>query len=161
MELFSTTRRKIVSGVVTGAVLLGAGGTAFAASAATTGGGSGSSTATAPGATTKKHHDLALRSDHTTFEVKRKGAWVTIAQDRGKVTVVTPGSLSFQRPDGQTETVTLTASTKYDGVTSSSGLTVGRGVIVRSINGTAIRVAQRTVPATNAPGTSSTTTANG
>lgn len=89
-------------------------------------------------------------ADHATVEVKRHGAWVTLTFDRGKVTAASASSITLLRPDGRSTTIALSASTRYRGVTSASGLVTGRPAVVISEGGTAIWVAQPTKAPTKA-----------
>jgi hypothetical protein len=159
MSVLSTTRRRVAAGVLVGAVAVTGGSVAAYGLS-----GAGSTTATAgstPAAvvastsstsprTAKHAHPRALlaRSDHATIELRRHGRWVTVELDRGKVTAVSPTSISLLRPDGVTVTLRVDAATKVHGVASESAIAVGRRAGVISENGTALRINQR--PATAA-----------
>jgi len=150
--------RKTVLGAVGVLAALGAGGTAFAATSSSSspapGGptppaassnanrGTGSGVSPAAPATGARKRSLLDRADHASVEVKVKGQWITYDVDRGKVTAVSPGSITLQRPDGQSVTETLGPDTKYKGVTSESGIRLARPAMVVSEGGTAVRVRQ-------------------
>ncbi len=144
MSLFTVTKRNVVFATVGTLAALGVGGTAYAATA------TGSSTSTQPAAgshaRTAHHHrarNLLERTDRATMEVKMKGQWVALSYDRGKVSAVSPTSITLALPDGHSATETITSSTKFHGATSASAVTVGKPAHVFSEGGKAVRVGQR------------------
>jgi hypothetical protein len=150
MKIFNTTRRKVAVGAVGVIAALGIGGTAFAAtssspsttpSASTTA--ASSTSLTAKTAKTGTHRALLARADHATIQLKVKGAWVTYTMDIGKVTEVSPTSITLSRPDGQSVTESISLTTKFAGVSSESAVKVGKAARVLSKNGVALRITQR------------------
>jgi hypothetical protein len=126
----------------------GIGGAAYAATPAAT---------TAPAAKaahTKAAHprvkSLLSRADKATVEIKVKGAWVTYGVDRGKVTAVSPTSVTLALADGQSVTEAIASTTKFNGVASATAVTVGKPAVVVSQGTTATRIAQRAASATPA-----------
>ncbi|MBV9662010.1 MAG: hypothetical protein JO337_12715 [Acidimicrobiales bacterium] len=110
-------------------------------------------------ATTVRPHARSLlkRSDHATIELKVKGQWVTYTLDRGKVSAVSPTSMTVARPDGQSVTETINSSTKYRGVASEGAIQLNQPAAVISEGGTALVIRQK--PATApAPATSGAAT---
>lgn len=79
--------------------------------------------------TTAVHGDVAI--------VDRDGSAASLTFDRGKLTAVSETSLSIQRADGQSVTLTRTAATR---LRLNGALNVNRNVLVVSREGTAIRV---------------------
>jgi len=145
MRLQQLATKKAAVAAVGALAVLGVGGTAYAATTPSTPSGQGTSNGSqaAPKAVANSRLDAILRrTDHATFEVKVKGQWVTYTLDRGKVTAVSPTSITLARPDGQSVTEAITSTTKYRGVTSESGIHVGRSAIVLSDGGTAVGIRQ-------------------
>lgn len=138
----SKLSKKVIGVAVAGLVVLGAGAAAWAQST----GGTTSTSGTAS-ANRRGHPGLAIlrRADHGTLEIKDKtGSWITLTVDRGQVTAADAGSVTLQRPDGQTVTAKLTADTKYRGVSSASSIATGKAaVVVSDSSGNALVVAQR------------------
>ncbi|MCU1463892.1 MAG: hypothetical protein JWO37_3967 [Acidimicrobiales bacterium] len=90
---------------------------------------------------------LLRRGVHGDVIVKDKnGTFVTVTFDKGKVTGHTGSSITVERPDGKSVTLTLDAATTYRGIASAADIRDGKGAIVVSKGGTATTVAQR--PAT-------------
>jgi hypothetical protein len=140
-KALSTTRRRVALGAIGGIVCLAIGGTAYAATSP-----GSSSTNSPPSGTATHQRSLIARADHATIELKVKGEWETYTLDRGKVTAVSPTSITLARPDGTSVTDAINSATKFRGVTSESGVTVGKAAGALSSNGTALRVTQK--PAT-------------
>lgn len=152
MKVFSTTRRKVALGAAGAVVCLGIGGTAYAAtSASPSSSPSPSSPSTAPATAAKHHRSLLDRADHATAELKVKGKWVTYTLDRGKVTAVSPTSITLARPDGTSVTDAINSTTRFRGVSSESGVTVGKPAGALSSNGTALRITQKPATSTATP----------
>jgi hypothetical protein len=152
-NVLSTTRRKVALGAIGGIACLGIGGTAYAATASgpssgapSTSSGAPSTGTTAPAAT-RHHRSLIDRAEHATVELKVKGKWVTYTLDRGKVTAVSPTSITLARPDGTSVTDAINSATKFRGVTSESGVSVGKDAGALSSNGTALRITQKAATA--------------
>jgi hypothetical protein len=148
MGAFFNLKRNVAFVSIAVLGVTGIGGAAYAATPATT-------TAPAAKAAHSKaaHHrarSLLSRADRATVEVKVKGAWVTYAIDRGKVTAVTATSVTLALPDGQSVTEAIASTTKFSGVSSASAVTVGQPAVVVSQGTTATRVAQRAATATPA-----------
>ncbi len=151
MLSFGAPGRKTVFAAVGLAAALGAGGTAFAMTSSPSSPPAGTSAstpgrpATALAVHAGRRHRLALlqRADHATIEIKVKGKWVTYTLDRGKVTAVSPSSITLLRPDGQTVTEQITSSTKYGGVGAETQVRTDQPAMVISDNGTALRIRQR------------------
>jgi hypothetical protein len=137
--------KKVVGAALAGLVVAGAGAAAWAQTTAGTGSTSGTATTAAAGRS--GHPGLAIlrRADHGTLEVKDKdGKWVTVTFDRGRVTAADAGSVTIQRPDGQSATAKLTADTKYRGIGAASAITVGKAAaVVSDSGGNALILAQR------------------
>lgn len=142
MSFLSITRRRVAAAVAAVALASGAGAFALAS-------GAFASTPTAPTTAAVSHHakahrrSLLARSDYATVELKRHGHWLTYTLDRGKVTAVTSTHLTMVRPDGASVGLTLASSTKYKGVSGESSIRVGKRASVISLDGTAVRVTQR------------------
>jgi hypothetical protein len=161
--------KKIAAAAVVGFVGLGAGAAAWA----TEGSSAAPAAATAPAGSTAaagakaggKKGGVALRilkrADHGTIEIKVKGAtsatptWQTFTFDKGSVTTISATSITVARPDGQSTTLTIGATTKFRGVTTWQAVLTGKPVLVISENGTATQViqakAKTSVPPTSAP----------
>lgn len=119
---------------------LGAGGTAYAASS------SGSSSAAANHQAAKPaapSRSLLNRADHGSLEVRVKGRWATYSMDRGRVTGVTPTSITLARADGQQVTAIIDPGTRFHGVTSETQVQANRTAVVVSDNGTAVGITQK------------------
>jgi hypothetical protein len=88
---------------------------------------------------------LFARADHGTFDIKDKsGTFVTYTFDKGPVGAGTsPSQVVINRPDGQTVTLKIDASTKFKGIASAANLTQGQPALVVSKGGTATLIAQR------------------
>lgn len=146
-----STKKRLAAAAMTTAILVGGGGAAaFAAAsgvpAATIGSANLAASSSPARVPHHAHHarhahqakGLLARSDHATVEIKQHGHWVTITLDRGKVTAVSATSITLARPDGQSTTIPLTASTRYRGVaTSAATVQKGRRATVVSEAGTA------------------------
>jgi hypothetical protein len=142
MRLQQLVSKKVAVGAVGALAVLGIGGTAYAATTPSSTSATNGSQA-APAALSKSKLGAILRrTDHATLEVKVKGQWVTYTIDRGKVSAVSPTSITLARPDGQSVTEAITSSTKYRGVTSESGIQVNKSAIVLSDNGSALGIRQ-------------------
>jgi hypothetical protein len=92
----------------------------------------------APGKAVRRHiaRDLVRGGVHADVSLTRaNGTTDAFSVDRGKVTVSSPTSLSLQRRDGKTVTVTLNGSTIVRGTP-----TTGKAVLVFSRSGVAFRV---------------------
>ena len=87
---------------------------------------------------------LLRRTDHATAEVKVQGQWVTYDLDRGKVTAITPTSITLLRPDGQSVTFTINSATRYGPSQSEATIATGRPAAVISKDGIAVRIRQGT-----------------
>lgn len=163
MRTSRTTGRKAAFAAIGVLAVAGAGGTAYAA----TGSGPSGPAPTAPTAanggvgalaaraTHSRPRSLLQRADHATVELKVKGQWVTYTLDRGRVTAVSPTSITLARPDGQTVTETINSATRYSGVTSESAVQLQRPAVVVSDGGTALRIHQGQIPAGQAAGNGS------
>jgi hypothetical protein len=140
-----TFSKKVLGAALAGFVVLAVGAAAWAQTTDGTGSSSGTASANRRG-----HPGLAIlrRADHGTLDVKDKaGTWVTVTFDRGQVTAADAGSVTLQRPDGQTVTAKLTADTKYKGISSASAIAVGKpAIVVDDRGGNALLVAQRGNP---------------
>lgn len=146
MRFLDTVSPKVAVAAVAVAAAAGAGGTAYAATGSAP---SGASPAASPAAGSshpgnRPHRALLQRSDHATIEVKVKGQWVTYTLDRGKVTSVSPSSITLARPDGQSVTVAIGPATEFRGVSSESAIREDHRATVVSDAGTAVRVYQPT-----------------
>lgn len=142
------------------AASLGVGGAAYAATSsspshATAATAVSSQPATGGGA--RRAKGIYARADHATIEVRQKGQWVTYELDRGKVTAVSPTSITLARPDGQSVTEAIDSNTKYKGVASEADIQTGRPALVVSENGTAVRIRQGTGTGSAAAGTAAAT----
>lgn len=138
---------KTVFGALGVVAALGIGGTAWATSGSTSSNSGGSNTTSAqsgsaPAGAKHKVRTLLERADHATVEVKVKGQWVTYDIDRGKVSAVSPTSITVARPDGQSVTEKIDSSTKYLGVSGESAIQTGKSAMVVSDQGTALRIRQ-------------------
>ncbi len=153
MRIFDTTGRKVALAAVAGLVAAGAGGTAYAATgsggpASPPAGSTGTAAPAAPAAHAHgRHRSLLQRSDHAAVELKVKGQWVTYTIDRGRVTAVSPTSITLARPDGQSVTDSIDPATRYGGVTSEAAIQLGRPAAVVSAGGAALRIHQGPPPA--------------
>jgi hypothetical protein len=152
------TRTKKIAGAAVVASLLagGIGAAAWADTSSTTTPNAAPSTAPAPTspAAPAKARSLLGRIDHGAVEIKQGKAWVTVDYDRGKVTSVAPDHITLARPDGQSVTLQIAATTRYRGVTSESELQTGVGArVLSTTSGTAIVVAQKAPAASAAPTT--------
>jgi hypothetical protein len=146
--------KKLAGAALAGAVALGAGTAAMAAS----GGGAASPTAPASGTLTAKAAGAAgakvkgagilRRADHGDIEVQVKAAkgapkaWETITFDKGNVTDVAADHISVARPDGQSVTLKIDATTKFHGVTDVAGMQKDKPAIVLSKAGLATQILQ-------------------
>lgn len=86
------------------------------------------------------------RAAHAEVIVPKKGVegqWETVQVDRGKITAASAASLSVQRPDGPTVTVTVVPGTKVRGAATAADLAVGREVVVVSAGGEARSIVAR------------------
>lgn len=130
----SSTKKRI--GVAVAAASIVAGGEATVAFAAT------APVAGATSVTAATHHHRArgiLRhTDYATVEVRQHKQWVTVTLNRGTVTSVSGTSITLLRPDGQSATIALSATTHYRGLpTSATTVQTGKRAAVISQNGTA------------------------
>jgi outer membrane lipoprotein SlyB len=149
MRLQQLISKKVAVGAVGAIAVLGIGGTAYAATNPSSGSSAATTPQAAPAAVSKSGLGAILRrTDHATLEVKVKGQWVTYTLDRGKVTAVSPTSITLARPDGESVTEAITSNTKYRGVTSEAGIQVDKSAIVLSQNGTALGIRQARPSAT-------------
>ena len=97
-----------------------------------------------PGHPGRPGQRLARRAVHGDLIVRGKeGEFENVTFDRGRLTSVEGGSLTLERPDGVSVTVTLNDATRYRGVEATDALRVDRPVFVTSKDGTATLVAQR------------------
>lgn len=151
MKILGITGRRAAFGAVGVLAAVGVGGTAYAAtsSSGSTPAPSGVTAATpatpaAGGAHHARARKLLDRADHATVEIKVKGQWVTYTIDRGKVTAVSPTSITLLRPDGQSVTDSIGSTTKFTGVTSESAIKTQAPATVLSDNGAALRIHQGT-----------------
>lgn len=163
--MFHVFGTRTTFGAVAALAALGAGGTAYAATSSTGGpapieapaaavGASPSQAVSAGGqvdlaASTarRRARTLLARADHATVELKVKGQWVTYALDKGKVSAVSPTSISLARPDGQSVTEAISPTTRFRGVASEAAVEVGRPALVISQGGGALSVRQKPAPA--------------
>jgi hypothetical protein len=135
MNLFRSACQSVAVGAVGLAAVIGLGGAAYAATP---------TPSTAAVTTPKAARSLLNRADKATVELKVKGAWVTYDVDRGKVTAVSPTSITLALADGTSVTDTISATTKFDGVSSAAGVTVGRiARVISTTTGAAVRVTQK------------------
>ena len=150
MRFPSLTKKKMAA-VGAGAAILVGGGTAAAFAA--TGGSSTPAPAASPASPAPSsssaaahHHARGLaglldRADLATIEVNKSGSWVTETYQRGRITAVSPTSLTIERADGHSSTVALSSTTHYGGQgASESSLQVGQTVRVVSVDGAATTV---------------------
>jgi hypothetical protein len=143
MRLQHLVSKKVAVGAVGAIAVLGIGGTAYAATTPSSGSTATNTPQAAPAGVSKARLGAILRNtDHATFEVKVKGQWVTLTLDRGKVSAVSPTSITLARPDGQSVTEAITSKTKYRGVTSEAGIQLNKSAIVLSENGSALGIRQ-------------------
>ncbi|HKA05370.1 MAG TPA: hypothetical protein VKD67_13615 [Acidimicrobiales bacterium] len=139
-------RQKIAALGVAGAVVLGTGG---AVAWAQSGGASPSTTAPAAARArsdvpVKALRPLARRAVHGDVVVKAKdGSFVTVTFDRGTVTAASDTSVTLQRPDNQSVTLTVNGDTKVHGAASAAALQTGKDAVVISKSGTATQILQR------------------
>ena len=63
--------------------------------------------------------------------------------DRGRVTAVSATSITITRPDGQSVTKTIDASTRFRGGQSANEVKTGKPAVVASKGDTAVVVGQR------------------
>lgn len=139
----------IAAAAVAGGLVMAAGGaTVYASSNPPS-----SSPATTPSAapTAKAgaaHPGLLSRTDHASLEVRQGGKWVTVDVDRGKVTAASTSSITLSRPDGQSVTLQISASTKFRGkeATSAGALKTGVRAMVVSESGTATSITEGAKP---------------
>jgi len=127
------------------AAAVGAGGTAYAA---TSTGSTPPAQPAAPAAHARAAHPKARRTllgraDYATFEVKMRGRWVTLELDRGKVTAVSPSSITLLRPDGHSVTEAITAHTRFAGVSGESQVQLHKPAGVLSEDGSALWIRQK------------------
>ena len=134
------------------AASLGIGGAAYAA-----GNSSPRTVSAATAAGARQAKGLYARADHIALEVRVKGQWVTYDVDRGRVTAVSPTSITLARPDGQSVTEAIDSNTKYKGVASEADIHTGRPALVVSENGTAVRIRQSTGSGSVGAGTAAAT----
>lgn len=127
---------------------LGAGGTAYAATSSSTSSGSPPPASHAL-PSKRRARTILQRADYATVELRVKGRWMTYELDRGKVTAVSPTSITLLRPDGHSVTEAISAATRYRGVTSEAGIHTDRPAAVLSEGGTARWIRQK--PADDAP----------
>jgi len=166
-------RKKLAAGFVGGLVAVGGASagavallvspapTTLASTAAAQSPAGPSSSTTTP---THRGGGLSLaRSEHSTLEIDRHGTWVTVTVDRGTLSAASAGSVTLTHPDGTTATLTVSASTKVRGDTSSvAGLTAGHRVVVVSEQGGAVSITERAAGrAGGRAGTTAPTTAPG
>ncbi len=149
--------KKLAGAALAGAVALGAGTAAMAAGGAV----AASSTAPASGALSVKAAGAAgaagakvkgagilRRADHGDIEVQVKAAkgapktWETITFDKGNVTDVAADHITVARPDGQSATLKIDATTKFHGVTAVADVQKDKPVIVLSKAGVATQILQ-------------------
>ncbi|MHB1931268.1 MAG: hypothetical protein ACYCUG_17900 [Acidimicrobiales bacterium] len=163
MTLFRTTARKLAAGAIAGVTVLGGGAAVYAAS---TPAGTVTASTAATVHFTHRHHrhhrHPVVRgffggADHVTAEVPRNGSWVTLDWDRGTVTSFANGSLTLLRPDKQSVTFTITATTHFRG-RSTTNLAGDRARVVSDSSGSAL-VVSLAPPLTAAPSTPSTSKA--
>jgi hypothetical protein len=120
---------------------VGASGTAYASTTSPT---------TAPAAHAAEHHkhrSLLARADRAAVEIKVNGQWVTYTIERGKVSAISPTSITLALPDGQSASEPIGSATKFTGVASASAVTVGKAAVVESTGGAATRISQRATAA--------------
>lgn len=126
------------------AAAVGAGGTAYAAtSSGSAPPGSTPPKTAGPAAHARARRNLLERADYATVEVKVRGQWVTFELDRGKVTGVTPTSITLQRPDGQSVTEAITSKTKFRGVAGEGQVQLEKPAGVLSEGGSALWIRQK------------------
>lgn len=146
--------KKLAGAALAGAVALGAGTAAMAAG----GGAAASSSAPASGSLSVKAAGAAgakvkgagilRRADHGDIEVQVKAAkgapktWATITFDKGNVTDVAADHITVARPDGQSVTLKIDATTKFHGVTAVAEVQKDKPVIVLSKAGVATQILQ-------------------
>jgi hypothetical protein len=139
-------KQKIAAAAVGVALLGGGAGLAVAmggtSSAATTDATAAAQAPTQKGAR-KAGGQFLRRVVHGDLTVRAKDGFQQVTYDRGKVTSKTGNSLTLQRPDNVTVTITVDSNTKYRGITSVDELTVNKPAVVVSKNGTALMVGQR------------------
>jgi hypothetical protein len=149
MKILGTRRRNVVFATVGTMAAIGIGGTAYATTVPSSSSPSPSTALPAPStaalSTVKadRARTLLARADHATVEIKLRGNWVTYTIDRGQVTATTSTSITLARPDGQHVTDTINSGTKFNGITSASGITVGQKAVAISNDGVAVRISQK------------------
>lgn len=148
--------KKIAGVALAGAIAVGAGAAAFAADGSGT---SPTTLATAAGISGKasgakaaggKVRGAAIlrRADHGDIEVQVKGAdgatpaWQTVTFDKGQVGDVGADHITLSRPDGQSVTLKIDATTKFHGVTTWQEVQKSKGAIVVSKNSVATQILQ-------------------
>src|SRR4051812_34841826 len=113
--------KKLAAAALTGGLVLGAGTLAWAET--------GSSPSTTNGTTPNgpraragrragigRPGALLRRAEHGDLTVRTKDGFETVTLDRGTVTAVSATSITVQRPDGQSVTEAIDASTRFRGV---------------------------------------------
>lgn len=95
-------------------------------------------------------HPLLRKGIHGEILVKDGDGFSTVIFDRGKVTAASGGSVTLERPDGKSVTVSTDDGTKYRGVDGYSSIRVGEPAFVVTKAGKTILVGQR--PAEGTPG---------
>ena len=118
-DLRGTKRWLAAIGVAGGLLLFSAGGVTAHAASTTRSTASASPTpspmAQATPKARAKGRTLLSRADHATVEIEQDGKRVTYDIDRGNVTAATASSITLNRLDGQSVTLSISSSTKFRG----------------------------------------------
>jgi hypothetical protein len=145
-DLLRTKLLPVTAGAVV--VALAAGGVAYASTPSTS---APASATTSTSASASSAHRGTLRADivwvarhtvHAQLVVDTKKGYVTIDIDRGKLTTASSSTITIKRPDGPSVSATITAKTKFIGL-SESQLAPGDGVVLVQHAGYALYVAAR------------------
>ena len=144
---------KRMAAVLVGTLVLAGGAYAYAAEApTTTSPPAGSAAAATPAA--RPDHDRRgplRRAVHGDLVVRTKDGFENVTFDRGKVTAVSPSSITIERPDGVSVTKAVNAETKFKGVDSAEQVEQGKGALVVSKGDAAVLIAQRSGDAPAVP----------
>ena len=117
--------------------MLGAGSLAWAETGSQASGSPGS------GPQHQRAGGLLRRAEHGDLTVRTKNGFEQVTFDRGRVTAISATSITITRPDGQSVTKTIDASTRFRGVQSASEVKTGKPAVVASKGDTAVVVGQR------------------
>lgn len=93
-------------------------------------------------------HSFLRRGIHGEILVKDGDGYSTVIFDRGRVTSASSGSITLERPDGQSVTVSTDDATVYRGISGFDEVRTGDPALVVTKGGRATLVAQRPVDST-------------